>query len=180
MANRQGKKPRPVTPERLHNAAIAYMGRFSTTAENLRRVLARRIAKAEDLEPEAKTALKAHIDTLIEKYQTLGYLNDTAYVEGKVASLRRAGTSKRTISQKLRFKGASAEDIETVLEAEDDGTSDSNAAWIFARRKKLGPYRGEETRRDFRQKDMAAMGRAGFDYQTARSVIDAPEKHDKE
>ena len=139
MANRQGKKPKPVTPERLHEAAIAYMGRFSTTAENLRRVLLRRVAKDQDLEPETKTALKLHIDTLIEKYQVMGYLNDTAYVEGKVASLRRAGTSTRAITQKLRFKGASAEDIETVLAADDDPEINSNAAWIFARRKKTGP-----------------------------------------
>ncbi len=148
------------------------MGRFSTTAENLRRVLLRRIQKADGLEPETKTALTAHIDTLIEKYRAMGYLNDAAYVESKIVSLRRAGTSTRAIGMKLKIKGAGNEDIQTALEADEE--TDEASAWIFARRKKLGPYRSAETRAEKRQKDMAAMGRAGFDYQTARSVIDAP------
>ena len=171
MPYRQGKKPKPVTPERLNNAAIAYMGRFSTTAANLRRVLLRRVQKAEDMEPERKAELARHIDGLIEKYQAMGYLDDRTYIEGKMVSLRRAGASKRAIGMKLMIKGAAREDIATALSADEE--SDEVAAWIFARRKKLGPYRDDDIRHDFRQKDMAAMGRAGFDYQTARGVIDA-------
>ena len=74
---------------------------------------------------------------------------------------------------KLRAKGAGKEDIGAELERSD--ASDADAAWVFARRKRLGPYRGEDRRAEFRQKDMAALGRAGFDYQTARAVIDAAE-----
>ncbi len=166
------RKPKPVTKDRLHNAAMAYMGRFSTTGENLRQVLLRRIRRAEDMEPEAKAAMTAYIGELIERYQASGLLNDTAYVEGKVASMRRSGASARAIGMKLRAKGADSEEVATVLQ-DSDGT-DGDAAWVFARRKRLGPYRPEDTRRDFRQKDMAAMGRAGFDYGTARAVIDAP------
>jgi regulatory protein len=41
-----------------------------------------------------------------------------------------------------------------------------------ARRRRLGPYRPAE-RATFREKDLAALARAGFGFALARSVIDA-------
>jgi regulatory protein len=45
------------------------------------------------------------------------------------------------------------------------------AAHALARRRKLGPYRAGE-RASFRQKDLAALARAGFAFGIAREVID--------
>ncbi len=167
------RKARPLTPERLENAAVFYLGRFSSTSENLRRVLERRIARAQDLEAEEKARLAAFVEAMIERFQGLGYLDDAAYVQGQVAALRRQGASTRGIAQKLRAKGAGREEIGAGLEGSDG--SDGEAAWIFARRRRLGPYREAGKRVEFRQKDMAALGRAGFDYGTARAVVDAPD-----
>jgi regulatory protein len=47
----------------------------------------------------------------------------------------------------------------------------------LAKRKKIGPYRLAENRREFRQKDMGTLVRAGFDYDTVCEVLDyAPEE----
>ena len=47
------------------------------------------------------------------------------------------------------------------------------AAVALARRRRLGPYRPDNERKDKRARDLAAMARAGFDYDVARKVIDA-------
>jgi regulatory protein len=161
------RSSKPLTAERLEKSALAYLERFATSRENLRRVLRRKLVRAAE---EDRAALSQRIDDLIEQFTAAGYLNDDAYAEGRVAALRRQGVSGRGIALKLRAKGVSRESIDEKLATEDG--DDLSAAWAYARRRRLGPYRPETTRRDFRQKDMAAMGRAGFDYATARAVID--------
>jgi regulatory protein len=43
----------------------------------------------------------------------------------------------------------------------------------LARRRRLGPYRPEADREARREKDLAALARAGFGYDIARTVIEA-------
>ena len=162
--------PRPITTERLERSALAYLQRFASSKENLRRVLRRKLHTAD---AEARPVLAAFIDTLVDRFESSGLLNDATYVEGRVASLRRQGASTRAIALKLRTKGVDRDQIAEGLEA--DAATDAEAAWAFARRRRLGPYRSAEARPEMRHRDMAAMGRGGFDYQTARGVIDAPE-----
>ena len=59
------------------------------------------------------------------------------------------------------------EDLSGEGEVEDEHT----AAHALARRRKLGPYRPGE-RAPYREKDLAAMARAGFSYGIAREIID--------
>ena len=164
------KVRKPVTAERLERAAYFYLGRFASTRANLRRVLLRKLDRAEDLPPEAKTSLTQVIDRLLERFEASGMLNDAVFAEGKIVSLRRRGDSQRTIRQKLTMKGVEKDVAEEKL-AEDE-QDDLGAAWAFARRRRLGPYRPADKRAEFRQKDMAAFGRAGFDYRTAKTVVE--------
>ena len=52
------------------------------------------------------------------------------------------------------------------------------ARWLEAQARelheRLGPYRLPEDRKDNRARDLAAMARAGFAYDVAKKVIDAP------
>ncbi len=50
---------------------------------------------------------------------------------------------------------------------------EQRAAAALARRRRLGPYRAAEDRKDHRLRDLAAMARAGFAYDVAKKVIDA-------
>ena len=43
----------------------------------------------------------------------------------------------------------------------------------MARRRRLGPFRLEEARKDKRLRDLATMARAGFAFDLAKKVIDA-------
>jgi len=54
---------------------------------------------------------------------------------------------------------------------EGSAQSELEAAQAFARRRRLGPHRKPETREAFRRKDLMAMARAGFNYDTASRVV---------
>ncbi|MEM9633620.1 MAG: RecX family transcriptional regulator [Pseudomonadota bacterium] len=115
------------------------------------------------------------IDAVVEKCVVTGLVNDQAYAETKTASLRRRGGSKRKIEAQLIAKGINRQTIEGVVQ--DDPEAELEAAFRFARRRRLGPYRSRiGAKRDpqlQRDKDLAAMCRAGFSFDLARQVIDA-------
>jgi regulatory protein len=83
--------------------------------------------------------------------------------------LRRRGGSARAIQAKLSAKGVDRTAIAAALEGEDG--DEEQAALAFARRRRLGPFRPGE-RAPYRDKDLAAMARAGFRFDVARGVID--------
>ena len=45
-------------------------------------------------------------------------------------------------------------------------------ALLLAKKKHIGPFRSEALRAEFRQKDMAALARAGFDYDVVQRVME--------
>jgi regulatory protein len=163
------KPPRKVTPAYLQRAALAYLERYASSAENLRRVLRRKADKRCRLRGEDPTEFHETIDEVVAKSLRSGLIDDTRYAEARVATLRRRGGSARAIQAKLSAKGIDRSTIAAVLEG-DEG-DEENAARAFARRRKLGPFRpGERT--PYRDKDLAALARAGFRFDVARRIID--------
>ena len=176
VPKRSGQRgPREVTEKRLNNVALHYVSRYSATTDSLRKVLMRRIeasARAHGTDPKVGAIW---IETLIIRFQALGYLNDRAYAANRARSLLARGNSTRAVAMKLREKGISVEDIEVAFEAAREDMSDLNlaAAAALARRRRLGPYRLDVAREDHRDRDLAALARAGFSYDVARRIIEA-------
>lgn len=176
------KAPRKISKRYLQNAALAYLSRFASSSENLRRIMMRRIQKSCAYHGEDTEEYIPLLDEMISRYQESGLLNDAAYARGVAASQRRRGSSHRMITAKLKQKGLTDDQINMALEeanaelCEEFGDNPHNlsaemlAAMQFARRRRIGPYRREK-RDDFYKKDLAALGRAGFSYETARRVI---------
>ena len=173
--------PRKATAERLAKSALFYLERYASSSANLRRVLMRRVeasAKIHGTDPEEGAGF---VDAIIERYQRAGLLDDAAYAAARVASLHRRGVSERAIAMKLRQKGVPGDLIDQALEAQReelraDGTdANLDAAMNYAKRRRIGPFR-KSGREEFRDRDLAALGRQGFDYQTARKIIDADEE----
>lgn len=163
---------RPVTAAYLERAALHYLERYGASAEMLRRVLARRVAarcrlRGEDAEPFAGL-----VEETVARARAAGLVDDAAFAAARTATLRRRGGSSRRIAQALSAKGVERELVSTILEGDDAGTQEQAAAAVYARRRRLGPHR-REGRSDHRERDLAAMARAGFGYATARAVIDA-------
>jgi regulatory protein len=153
----------------LERAAMAYLERYASSSENLRRVLRRKVDKRCRLRGEDPSAFHSLIDEVVARALRTGLLDDARYTEGRVATLRRRGGSRRAIEAKLAAKGIDRETIAAAMEGE---TSDEiQAAHALARRRRLGPYRPGE-RSAYREKDLASLARAGFSFGVARAVVD--------
>lgn len=163
------KPPRKVTPAYLERAALAYLERYASSAENLRRVLRRKMEKRCRLRGEEPDEFYPMIDEVVAKSLRNGLIDDARYAESRVASLRRRGGSTRAIRLKLSAKGVDRETIAHALEGEEE--DEIAAAHALARRRRLGPYRSGE-RKPYRAKDMASLARAGFSFAVALEVID--------
>lgn len=174
-AGRRRRGPKKVTPQHLENVALHYLARFATSAENLRRVLMRRVetsARHHGTDPEEGARW---VDGLIRRYQGAGLLDDAAYAEARAADMLRRGVPLKGIRFRLAQKGVAGADIDKAVDvlAEDAPEPDLAAAVALARRRRLGPFAPPAARAERREKDLAALARAGFDYGTARRVIDA-------
>jgi len=174
------KAPRKISAQYLENAALYYLQRYATSVENFRRVMVRKIRRSctfHKMEPEAFFPL---VEDLITRYVRAGLLNDKGFAEARVSSLRRKGLSKKAIQAKLQAKGLETAAIDRALgavdaarQAESDDSPEMTAALTFARKKRLGPFRkNADADIKQRQKELAAMGRAGFSYEVARAALD--------
>lgn len=173
-------KPRPVTAAYLERAAVHYLERYSSTAENLRRVLARkalrRLREAERaLGPDAEAPpgidLDAAIAAVVDKAVRSGLVDDASFAQAKVGSLMRRGASTRAIRTKLRDKGVPDGQAEAALAAEEP--DELALARRHAQRKRLGPWRARPDP-ERRARDLAALCRAGFPYRIAAQALDEP------
>lgn len=174
------KRPaRPITAKYLQNAATFYLERYPSTAEGLRWVLNRRVRKAEMLEAPVMDNVKQAIDAIVAKFVDAGVIDDKAFAQTKARALHRRGTSTKLTRNRLQMAGVDGATLEGAMQALDQeldtnpGQREWQAAVALARRRKLGPYRPAAERKDKRNRDLAAMARAGFDYDVARKVIDA-------
>lgn len=167
--------PRKVTPKYLENAALFYLQRFATSAENLRRVLMRKVERSARFHGTDPAEGAQWVEALIARFVASQLLDDALYAESRAQSLRRRGASGRTIQLSLRQKGVEGEIIDAALAAADEAEEkpERAAAARLARKRRLGPYRPPEARREHRERDLAALARAGFSYDVALAVIDA-------
>ncbi|MEC8371441.1 MAG: RecX family transcriptional regulator, partial [Pseudomonadota bacterium] len=60
--------------------------------------------------------------------------------------------------------------IADLMEEEPD--PDRRAAVAYGRRRRIGPWR-RDCRDEFRDRDLAALGRQGFSYDIARWIVEA-------
>jgi len=174
------KPARPITAKYLETAATFYLERYPSTAEGLRRVLNRRVRKAEIAEAPIVVDVQRVIDAIVAKFVQAGVIDDRAFAQTKARSLHRRGTSSRLTRQKLKMAGIDGDTLDQALAGLDQELDTDpqqrewQAAMALARRRRLGPFR-QKDRQVHRLRDLAAMARGGFDYDVARKVIDAEE-----
>jgi len=171
---RPRKPPRPITADYLDKAALFYLERYASSADNLARVLMRRVERAARAGISDRDEGRRLVAELVERYRARGLLNDQTYAEGRARSLLRQGRPRAAIARRLAAKGVAPEAIDSALASLRDEAANPDLAAViaFARRRRLGPYRLKD-RDAFRDKDLAALGRAGFSYDLARRVLEA-------
>src|SRR3954466_9967807 len=156
------KRPaRPITAKYLQNAATFYLERYPSTAEGLRRVLNRRVRKAEMAEAAIIDDVKQTIDVIVAKFVDAGVIDDKAFAQTKARSMHRRGTSSRLTRQKLKMAGVDSDTLDEAMQGLDVALAGTpaqrelRAPAALARRRRLGPYRLAEDRKDHRPRDLA-------------------------
>lgn len=174
--------PQPPTVAELEPAALAYLSRFAASSAHLRRVLLRRLSRAEmrGLTVDRAVLVPA-IDALVVRLAERGLLDDPAFARGLATSLRNRGRSRRAVQQAMATRGVERSVADEALAVADaDGEAGAEGAELtaarrLAQRRRLGPFRLDGAQRaERREKDLAALARAGFSFAIARQVIDAP------
>ena len=166
-------RQRKITKQRLKNIALYYLERFDTSAKNLKDVLERRVYKYARENPEFDRAeATAWIDEIVQEFEGYKYLDDARYADIKVKGYLAAGKSMYYIKNKMALKGIEESVTAGILdEAEVD---EFDSAMRLAKKKKIGPFRvcSDEEQREFWQKDMGVLVRAGFSYDVAKQVLE--------
>lgn len=166
--NRKKKTPKKITETYLSNSGKFYLERFAASTEQFRRVMTRKIRKS--CTAHADQSLEScfvHLESVISKFQSMGFLNDAGYSTGLALSLKNRGWPRGRIIMRLKEKGIAPELIEQAAPAlapQDDFID--TLVWI--KRKKIGPYATREKPFD---KNLASLGRAGFDYHSASRAL---------
>jgi regulatory protein len=165
----------PLTQDRLAHLALRYVSRYAATRGMLKKVLSRHILKARHENPDFDER-QAHewMEALLDKHEAQGWINDKTFTGSLVRAGKNSGMSRARISQKLQSKGVDRELIrDTLLQLEEEGISEEEAARIFAQKKRLGPWRKKQgpLENQEKQKEIAKLCRAGFSVETARKAL---------
>jgi regulatory protein len=159
-------QPRPLDPVRLEELALAYVARFATTAARLEAYLARKLRERGWADEDTPAPTGA----IVARMVAAGYVDDAAFARAKSGSLLRRGYGERRVGQALGAAGVAPE-IRDTLRA--DEAAQRRAALALARRRRFGPF-GENPDRAVREKQFAAMLRAGHPLDKARELLDQP------
>lgn len=163
--NRVRRTPAPLTARSLEELALAYVARFATSAARLERYLARKLRERgwDDTLPADPHALAARL-------VALGYIDDEAWAQARSGGLLRRGYGARRVEEMLNAAGI-AEPIRAGVRASEAELR--GAALALAARRRFGPWSARALDRELRQKQIAAMLRAGHGFEAARAVVEA-------
>lgn len=167
---REGRRRRrKMTEKRLHAIALAYLDRYEASEAGFRAILERRVAKAARAHDEDPSTYQPMIDAEVEKAVAAGFIDNRRFAENQVHQQRGRGASARAIHARLKAKGLAQDLIDQALT--EDERDDEAAAWRYAQRRRLGPFRLKE-RAERRERDLAALCRAGFAFSLAARIVD--------
>jgi regulatory protein len=106
----------------------------------------------------------------VARHVDLGFVDDLAYARAKSGGLLRRGYGQRSVSQALGEAGI-AEHVQAEVSAGEGARR--RAALALARKRRFGPFGPDLPERDKREKQLAAMLRAGHPLDFAREMINA-------
>jgi len=173
--NKKRRVPRKLSHERLERAAFHHLERFACSETQLRRVLERKVRRTARYHEVDERQAQDWIAEILAKMKRLDLIDDENFAEMTARSMNRRGKAGRAIKWSLAQKGVDGDLAAKAIDELDDelGSADLRAAITLVRKRGLGPLRPSDTRREFRDKDMAALARSGFSLDMARRVLEA-------
>ncbi len=163
----------------LYEAALHYLARYPATEAGLRRVLVRKIDRWSRAQPDPDTAgpeadgARAAVDRVVERLAAAGAVSDASFAENRARGLIRGGKSSRSVQAYLAAKGV-APDVAKAAAVTDDET-ELAAALVLARKRRIGPYRADDSTEPGRTaKEFALLARTGFSRTIAERALTTP------
>jgi len=164
-SRRERRTPRPLDQASLQELALAYVARFATSAAKLEIYLKRKL-RERGWEGQGEPDPQA----LAARFAQMGYVDDEAFARARSSGLLRRGYGPRRVAAALREAGIDEDTREAVAVGDK---SARRAALVMARKRGFGPFGQETPDRARREKQIAAMLRAGHDMGHARALMDA-------
>ena len=154
-----------INKDNLKKYALNYLNRYASSKKNLVKILSRKLIKSDCYNQDNKINIK----NIILELERDGILNDENFANSVAFSGARIGKSKRLIKYNLLKKGISNYDINNALNKLENEIPDyeTQSAINFARKKKLGKFGNSKDK----NKDLAKMLRAGFDYEIIKKIL---------
>ncbi len=172
------KKKVKISHRYLLGAAYRYLERYATTEANLKFILSRKVDRiivdqenSEVLKENSKKWISEIIDSCVKQK----LIDDTLYAQNRMKSFLNSGNSVSKAKNKLRAKGVPLEIIEEVVTSIYKKRPDANivSAIKYVKRRRFGPFRIRERKENAKQKEFAAMARAGYSYSESAKVLKA-------
>lgn len=173
------RRPREPTRERLLKRALHHLQRYATPRAHMERLLLRRAlgeARALGLDPAEVRGRVAEVMATLDR---MGLFDDRAFAEARARRWLARGVPPGRIDLRLRARGIDPEVVAAVMaeladegEAERTEAAEVAAARAYVARRRLGPFRPPEERARMRERDLAALARAGFSYAAARAALE--------
>lgn len=159
MVQRSARRPAPPLDEAgLRALALFYAGRYVTTRAKLSSYLTRKLRErgwdgASDPDP----------DVVVARMAELNYVDDEAYATAKAGSLQRRGFGPSRVRAALRTAGIDGDTSRSLSETSEDDALETAV--------RLARKRGFGRDADRREKQIAALVRAGHDFGIARQAL---------
>lgn len=177
FGRKRAKKKRPLDETALRDLALSYVARFATTGAKLEGYLVRKIRERGVGEDEDGRTRELDVTGLVTQFIERGYVDDDAYARGKSRDLTARGYGARRVEQALWAAGVE----EQVRGDHAPGEAESRrAAILLARKRRFGPFgtapdddADPAERHKLREKQVAAMLRAGHLFDHVRFIMDA-------
>jgi len=173
------RRPREPTCESLLRRALHHLQRYATPRAHLERLLLRRAleeARALGLDPGE---VRGRVAAVMADLDRMGLFDDRAFAEVKARRWLARGVPPARIALRLRERGVDPAVVEVVAAELASGEGGDGREWAeieaaraYVARRRLGPFRPPEQRARMREKDLAALARAGFSYAAACAALE--------
>ncbi len=170
-SRRTKRAPKPLSAPVLEELALAYVARFATSAAKLERYLLRKLRERGWDSEDSENA--PDVPALVARFVDKGYVDDAAYAKMRAGDLLRRGYGGNRVRQALGQAGIAENVRENVQPGE---AVKRRAALHLASKRRFGPFGLEPLEQAKREKQIAAMLRAGHTFDHARAMIDAPDE----
>tara|TARA_Y100000590_G_C15732679_1_gene1017578 strand:- start:2714 stop:3205 length:492 start_codon:yes stop_codon:yes gene_type:complete len=149
--------------------AYNYLSRYNSTKKNLSRILKNKILRMNNVSEIEKKRLIYEIKNIVASLEKKNIIDDDNFAETKVFNLINQGKSENYIKNILYIKGINKDIINKIfLNLQNENPEwENESAKKFANKYKLGKFGNNKNK----QKDIAKMARAGFNYQLTLKTL---------